>query len=255
MLSEWTILTLFHFFLLFARTGAALMVLPGFGEIYITARARLIMALTISGLMAPLMAPLLPPVPPDVLGLAAAIIVESLVGLFIGGIGRMLQSILHIAGMIIAFQSSLASALLFDANQGSQGSVVGNFMTLVGVTLLFVTGMHHLMLTGIVESYQIFPAGHVPPTGDMAEMASQLLSEGFLVAVKISAPLIVVGVLLYFGAGLLGRLMPSMQVFFVLVPIQLYESFVFLLLMFSAGMLWYLQHFEDVMRNFLVQPL
>lgn len=253
MLSDWTVITLFHFFLVFTRMGAALMVLPGFGEVYISSRARLMLALTVSAVMAPVLKPLLPPMPADILGLGMALLAEAIVGLFIGAVGRMLQSILHVAGMIIAFQSSLASALLFDANQGSQGSVMGNFMTLIGVTLLFATGMHHMMLTGIAESYMVFEPGAFPPTGDMADMAAQVVSDGFVVAVKISAPLIVMGLLLYLGAGILGRLMPNMQVFFVLVPVQLYESFVIFLLTLSAGMLWYIDHFEEVMRTFLVQ--
>lgn len=254
MLSEWTVLTLFHFFLVFTRMGAALMVLPGFGEVYISPRARLMMALVISAVLAPVLKPLLPAMPGEVLGLAMALLAEAIVGLFIGAIGRMLQAILHVAGMIIAFQSSLASALLFDANQGSQGSVIGNFMTLIGVTLLFVTGLHHLMITGIAESYMLFTPGQIPPTGDMADMVSQVVADGFMVAVKISAPLIVVGLLLYLGAGILGRLMPNMQVFFVLVPIQLYVSFVIILTTLAAGMLWYIDHFEETMRTFLVQP-
>lgn len=253
MLTEWTILSLFHFFLIFCRVGAAMMLMPGYGEVYVNPRARLITALAISLLLTPVLTPLLPGVPKDVLTMFLLMAGEVVVGLFIGGILRMLQAILHVAGMIIAFQSSLASALLFDANQGSQGSVIGNFMTLIGLTLVFVTGLHHLMISGIAESYLLFEPAHLPPFGEMASMASTTLSEGFLVAVKIASPLIVVGTLLYLGAGILGRLMPTMQVFFVLIPIQIYESLVVMLLVLSAGMMWYLQHYEEVLSTFLAQ--
>ena len=62
---------------------------------------------------------------------------EILIGLMIGGITRILQAILHVTGMIIAFQSALASALLFDASQGSKGSVAGNFITMIGIVMIF----------------------------------------------------------------------------------------------------------------------
>ena len=253
MFEQITTLAIFHFFVIFSRIGTALMVFPGFGEIYVSARARLVTALMISFVMVPVLEPTLPALPGGVLPMFLVILPEIMVGLFIGGITRMLQAILHIAGMIVAFQSSLASALLFDANQGSQGSGIGNFMTLIGLTLLFVTDLHHLMLIAVADSYVLFPSGGFPPVSDMAEMASRTLSGGFLVAVKMSAPLIVTGLLLYLGAGILGRLMPNMQVFFVLIPLQAYVSFIILGLMLSAGMMWYIEHFEEVIQTFLVR--
>ncbi len=254
MLEQFTTLFIYQFFLVFSRMGAAMMVFPAFGESYVSPRVRLTLALAISAVMTPVLARILPPaLPGDVIHLMFALLAEAMIGIFIGGIMRMVQAILHIAGMIIAFQSSLASAMLFDATQASQGSVMGNFMTLIGVTLLFATGMHHLMLRGVAESYILFPAGVFPITGDFAEMASRTVSEGFLVAVKIAAPLIVVGLLLYLGGGILGRLMPNMQVFFVLVPVQLYVSFVIFMLTLSAGVMYYISHYQEVLQTFLVR--
>jgi flagellar biosynthetic protein FliR len=253
MLEEITVLYLFHFMLIFTRMGTAMMIFPGIGEVYVTPRARLVLAVSISLVVFPTVTPYLPPVPGGVIGVFLALIPEAIIGLVMGSLTRVVQAVLHMAGMIIAFQSSLASALLFDANQGSQGSVIGNFMTLVGVTLLFVTNMHHLMITGVVESYQVFGGDFSILAGDFAEMMTMTLSKGFLIAVKISSPLIVIGLLVYLGSGILGRLMPQMQVFMVMVPGQIYIAFTFFVLTFSAGMMWYLRYFEEVMSMFLVE--
>jgi len=250
MLEQITVLAIFHYFLIFCRVGAALMTLPGFGEIYVTPRSRLVLALVISFLMMPVIKPMLPPIPSGGLGLFLAITPEILIGLFIGGIGRMLQAILHIAGMIIAFQSSLAAAILFDATQGSQGSVIGNFMTIVGLTLLFAMDLHHVMLAGVAESYHVFEAAKFPITSDFAQLAAKTLSEGFLVALKISAPIIIVGLSAYLGAGIMSRLMPTMQVFFVMIPLQIYVGFIIVSFTLSAGMMWYLNHFKETMSLF-----
>lgn len=227
------------------------MLFSGIGEIYVSPRIRLMLGLAISFLMLPVLSPMLPNVPTSAISTFLLIAPEILIGLMIGGIARMLQAILHMAGMIIAFQSSLASALLFDANQGSQGSVFGNFLTLMGITLIFTTDLHHLLLMGVAHSFVVFEPGHFPPLNDFAHLATQVLSDGFKVAFAIASPLIIVGTLLYLGAGLLGRLMPNMQVFFVLIPVQIHISFVMMALTLSAMMMWYIEHYETVMKLFL----
>lgn len=251
MLEEIATVTLFHFILLVCRIGAAFVSMSGFGEVYVVTRVRLLMAIAVSLALQPVLEPLLPPLPAGALEALLLIAGELLIGLFIGGITRILQGILHVAGMIIAFQSSLASALLFDANQGSQGSVVGNFLTLLGLTLIFATGLHHLLLKGVAHSYIAFKPGLMPPVADFAELATTVLSEGFMVAFMLSVPLIISGTLIYLGAGLLGRLMPNMQVFFVLIPVQVYVSFVLLAITLSAMLMWYINHYEAVMQVFL----
>ena len=228
-----------------------MMFMPGFGEIYVSTRARLLTALTISLVLMPVLTPVLPEeTPAGVLSFFMAVSAEILIGGFIGGLARMIQSTLHISGMMIAFQSGLAAALLFDANQGSQGSVIGNFMTLVGVTMLFVTDLHHLVLIAMAESYFLFDAGVFPPLGDFAHLMSQTLSGVFLLAVKIASPLIVVGLCMYLASGMMARLMPNMQVFFIIMPVQIYVSFYLLAITLSAGMIWYLKYFEEVMSLF-----
>ncbi len=253
MLIQFASDTMYHFLLIFVRLGTALMFLPGIGEIYVTPRFRLVAALILSAATLPIIAPLLPANPGSALALGIVLVAEATTGIFIGMIGRMLQSTLHIAGMIVAFQSSLASALLFDATQGSQGSVIGNFITLVGITLLFTTDLHHVMLAGIIESYGLFAPGKFLQAGDMAEFSARTLSDGFLVAFKMASPLVVVGLCLYLIAGIASRLMPAMQVFFVIVPAQILVSFFILLLTLSSAMMWYLDFFENTMRTFLGQ--
>lgn len=245
--------TVYHFMLIFTRLGAALMFMPGIGEIYVTPRFRLIAALILSAVTLPFLSKLLPANPGSMAGLVLLLLAEATTGILIGMIGRTLQSILHMAGMIIAFQSSLATALLFDATQGSQGSMIGNFMTLVGITLLFTTDLHHLMLAGVIESYTLFAPGKFLPVEDMAEFTARTLSDGFLVAFKMASPLVVIGLCLYLVAGIASRLMPTMQVFFVIIPAQILISFFILLITFSTAMMWYLDFFQETMSTFLGQ--
>jgi flagellar biosynthetic protein FliR len=246
-LQAYTTAQLFAYLLIFVRIGAGLMFLPGIAETYVSMRVRLMLALTISLVIMPVVQPMLPPAPTSPLALAALLGVEILIGSFMGLISRVLVSAFHTAGMIISYQSSLASATMFDVTQASQGTAIGNFLSLTAVTLMFATNLHHLMLQGLLDSYTLFPAGLSAPAGDMLDFYSRLVGDAFAMALKISSPLIVVGLVGYLGMGLLARLMPTMQVFFIITPPQILMSFAILLLAFSGTMFWYLEYAEDTL--------
>lgn len=251
MLQEFLTASAYSTFLIFCRIGTAFMLLPGIGEAFIMARARLLVALAFSVMLAPLYAHLIPAVPGSPLLTTVHIISEVLIGALIGGLSRIMIGAMHTAGIIIASQSSLASAMMFDINQETQGAVIGNFMSVLGVTLLFATDMHHLMFKGIADSYSLFPPGTFPPVQDFANLATQMVGRAFTIALQISAPVIVVTMLLYLAAGVMARLMPSMQVFFVLVPVQIVISFFILAVTLSGSMLWYLRFYSDTLGGFI----
>jgi flagellar biosynthetic protein FliR len=251
VLSQFLVSELFAFLLIFCRLGSAMMLLPGFAEAYVSARARLMMALMFSLVLTPVITNL-PPVPQTTFGLFALILAEILTGLFFGGLTRMLIAALHMAGMIIAYQSSLISALVPDIAQGqSQATSLGNFLGVSAVVLLFATDMHHLMLKSLVDSYSLFIPGHFPMVEDFANHASQMMNGAFRLAMQLAAPYIVIGVLLYLGAGIISRLMPNMQIFFILMPPQILLSFFILMLTVSALLMWYMNYFRETLSGFL----
>lgn len=252
MLEQFLVTELFAFLMVFSRLGAAMMLLPGIGESYVSARSRLMLALTVSLVMTPMLQSAMPALPGAPLALAVLLVAEITVGVFIGLLSRMLISAMHTAGMIIAFQSGLAAAMMFDMNAGTQGSPFGNLLTTAAVMLLFALNLHHVMLMGVADSYSLFLPGTFPPVGDFAMMAANIVSSIFAISLAFTAPHIVVGLLVYLGAGVLARLMPAMQVFFVIMPAQILASFFILMVTVSAGMLMYMSFFEDMLVSLLV---
>ncbi|MCD6034917.1 MAG: flagellar biosynthetic protein FliR [Rickettsiales bacterium] len=221
------------------------MVMPGIGESYIPPRVRLLASLTISLVLLPTLTPVLPSMPSDVPSLFLDVGGEITIGAFIGLLTRMFISVMHMAGMIIAYQSGLASAVMFDPTSESQGTTIGNFMALTAVALLMITDFHHLMLYALRDSYHVFAPGAKLPVGDMAETATATLADAFLIALQFSSPHIVIGLLLYLTAGLMSRVMPNMQVFFILMPLQILLSIFVMAVTLSGGMLWYIGHMQE----------
>ncbi len=250
MLAELLPAELFPFFLVFIRLGAAMMMMPAIGENGVSTRTRLLLAIALTAVVTPLIADTLPAQPAGPFDLGLLIIGEVVIGLFFGATTRMVMAALHVAGMIFAFQSSLAAAMMFDPNQSAQSSLFGNFLNLLAVVIIFATDMHHMLLRGLVGTYGVFPAGNMLPTADSAYLFARVVSDAFRVGFQIAAPVLVTGFLLYLGAGLLNRLMPRMMVFFVIMPVQVTLGFAVLLLSMGAGIMWFMTFMDETVMRF-----
>jgi len=236
---------LFGLLLVFTRVGAAMMVMPTVGETAVPGRWRLMFAGTLAILVMPALAGQLPPLPESPFGLFILLGVEIVIGLFIGGIGRILLGALYTAGTIISYQSSLSNAFAMDLTAQQQGSLPGLFLGTLGVLLLMLTDLHHMMIRAIFDSYGLFPPGQLPPIEDLTEVVTRLVAHSFLIGVQLSAPLIAIGLVMYLGIGLLARLMPQMQVFFVIQPAQIAVGLLVIAITLPAVMLWFLDDFQE----------
>jgi flagellar biosynthesis protein FliR len=251
MIERLLVADVYLFMMIFARLGSAMMLLPGFGEIGVPVRVRLLLAITVTFLVFPIVSSTIPATPPILSELFLLLGGEILIGIAIGAIARLLLSMLQVGGTIIAFNSGLASAQLFDPTAGQQGAITGAFLATIGVTLLFVTNMHHVMLMGLVDSYVLFVPGQGFPVGDFSDMAARVVADSFRLGLQIALPVLVVGMLIYVSMGLMARLMPQIQVFFIALPLQILVGFSILSITLGVSMLVFLDHFETVMGGFL----
>lgn len=235
----------------FARVGAAFSMMPGFSATAVPARARLLLAIWVAVVISPMTAPLFPPEPTDPATLLVQLGYEMIVGLFFALFAQLMMAGLHTAGAIIAYLSSMANAFTADALAGSQSSVASSLLTQVGLVLLFATGMDHLMLQAIFESYSLFPPGGVIPAGDMVEFYSHAFDDSFGIAMQLAAPFVTISVVLQFALGLLNKLMPQLPVFFVAMPLQIGVALTLFTLALPAMMMVFLQYYENGLEAFI----
>jgi flagellar biosynthetic protein FliR len=211
----------FPVLLVFARLGAALMLLPGFGERHVLPRLRLLFALALSLLVRPALGDALPPLPAEPLALAAPILREVGAGLFLGFTGRLVMAAVHVGGGLIATQSGLAAASLFDPNEATQSTLPASFLAAAALALLFAADFHHLLLRAVVASYALFPAtGSLDPAA-AGELLTRLVADAIATGLKIAAPMIAAGFVANLGLGVMSRMVPAFPVLVLALPLQL----------------------------------
>jgi len=235
------------FLLTFARVGTMVMLMPGVGELNLPARVRLTIALLLTAILLPshqkaytidltALAPVL-----------TMLVQEIVIGAVIGLTARLAVSALQVAGSVVAQQLGLGFVTAIDPTQNEQGLLVGNFLTLLGITLVFATNMHHLVIAAMNDSYAIFHPGEMPLVGDAAQHVTRVVATAFRIGIQLSAPFMVFGLLFNLGLGVLSRLMPQMQVFFIGLPLSIVLGLLLLLLVIGAMMGTFVGYLQGVL--------
>ena len=239
------------FMLVFARIGAMVMLLPGLGEVNIPVRIKLGIALALTLIILPLHRAAYHVDMQSITPLAVMMVHEIIIGVVLGATARVTLSALQVAGSIIAQQLGLGFVTSVDPTQGQQGVLIGNFLTLLGIALLFATDTHYLVIAALNDSYKIFSPGELMPSGDVAALATRAFAAAFKIGLQLSAPFLVFGLVFNIGLGVLARLMPQMQVYFVGVPLSIFMGFIILAAVLVSMMGTYMDYFIGVMHDLM----
>jgi flagellar biosynthetic protein FliR len=236
------------YLLTFARAGAMIMLLPVIGDAGVPPRVRLAFALAVSAALVSTTAQYYPTTALPPVQLATLIAREVTAGVLIGTMARLIMSALETAGTLIAVQTGLAFATTFDPGQGTQSAMVSTFLSLIGAMLVFESGLHHLAIGAISGSYTLLPPNQAFPAADMAELTLRMVAGSFALGLQLAAPFLVFGLLIYATLGVLSRLMPQLQIFFLAMPINILCGFVLLMLFLGVIMTAFLDFFAGQMR-------
>jgi flagellar biosynthetic protein FliR len=237
------------FVLVFARVGTLVMLMPGIGERFIFSRARLSLAFFVALMIVPMVRPSLR-VPTDASGVVALLVGEVLIGLLIGLSARLVMACLQTAGTLVAQSMGLGFAMTVDPTGGAQNPAIGNFLTMLGITLILTTDLHHIAIAAIHESYRLLPPGGALDLTDAMALAVRSTARGFSLAVQISAPFLIFGMLFNLGLGVLARMMPQLQVFFLAMPASIMGGMLVLLVVLGVMMSVFLDDLGAFLRQF-----
>jgi flagellar biosynthetic protein FliR len=203
-------------FAVFLRVGAAMAVLPAFGEQILPRRVRLVLALAFTAVVVPAVAPMLSP-PAEGAALARFWAAEVTVGLTLGLGLRLFVLALQTAGTMAAQATSLAQ--IFGGSAGIDPQpAVAHLLTLAGLALAVIADLHVHVTQALVASYAALPPGLFPPAGLIAGWGTWRVAEAFALAFALAAPFVVASLIYNLALGVINRAMPQLMVAFVGAP-------------------------------------
>jgi len=252
LLEEFVLSQIVIYILTFARVGTVMMVMPGIGDSFVSPNIRLVFALAFSVVVAPVTAEYLPEVTTNAL-FVQLLLSEIVIGFFIGTVARIFVAALDVAGMLISMAVGTGNAMVFNPQMAGQGSLIGVFLSITGAMMLFATDLHHMLIYGMLESYKSFPVTEgIPLVSGMAQTIAQAVSNSFQIGFFMAAPFLIVSLFLYVAMGILGRLMPQIQVFILALPLQIMLGMVVMIMVMSTMMLFWLTQYDNAIQLFFM---
>jgi len=218
----------FAFVLVLARTGAAIMLLPGLGEADPPAIVRAGFAIALTVLVVPAIAPLVPAVPIGTAAAAAMVAAEVVTGLWLGWLARMLVMALPIAGQLLSYMLGVSNVLQLDPELGAQTTALGRLFSLAVPVAVLSSGLYALPVAALAGSYRLIPPGALLPAGAGTDVAVRAMADGFSLALRLASPLVIASLVWHVAAALLARLVPRVQVYFLALPGQILGGLVLL---------------------------
>ncbi|MGI4851324.1 MAG: flagellar biosynthetic protein FliR [Janthinobacterium lividum] len=248
--NTWVMGEFFGYFMVFARLGGFIYMMPGISEIYVSGRVRLLFAMTLTLAITPVVQETLPLMPSTSLGFGFMILGEAAIGLIASVAIKIMLSTLDMVGILYGYQIGLANAFAFSPATSQQTGLPGVFLGTVAMVLIFAFDLHHSFLRALVESYQTFspinPLSFAQLSTGFMHLCLQTVTLSFSLALQLSGPVIIFGFFMMMASGLLGRLVPQLQIFFVLQPLQLFLGFGLLIVSFALMMRHFFESFGQV---------
>ena len=212
----------FHIFLLvLLRVGSVLAVAPIFGHRIYLGRAKVGLALMVSFIAFPLVADSGLQVSEGFFPYALMMVSEVVMGLVLGFAVLLLFIGIQFAGQLAGLQMGFGIVNVIDPQSSEHVSIIGQFLNILAILIVLTVDGHHLILQGLVHSFEVVPLGGVELKEEIIEKIIVLSNEVFVIAIKISTPILIALFLISVAMGILARTVPQMNVFIVGFPVQL----------------------------------
>lgn len=232
----------------FTRLMGVILMLPGLSDHHVPGMIRISFALALAlAYGTPHHAPTGNAMAPMVF--FVAILGEVFIGFGSALIIRLFFAALDVAGSLIGFQTGLANIMLSSPASAEQSALIGALLTFIAMTLFFVSDLYAVFFSALGRSFDLFPPGTVAKFGSLHQDFFHLILQGvtasFHLAVLLAGPIVIVSLLVSLGSGILSRLVPQIQIFFITQPLLILLGFFLLFLTLGPMMklvFYFLQH-------------
>lgn len=171
---------------------------------------------------------------------------EVFVGVIMGFTLNIVFQGISFAGLLVGREMGLAMSSMFDPISGDDGNIIATLMSMAAVIVFIIINGHHFVVQSLSYSFKVIPIGGFVVTESLYELLIKYSGSIFILAVKIASPLIVAYFLVHLASGIISRVSPSFQVFFVLLPLKIGLGMFLLVLVMPL----YIYLFRDLMYQY-----
>lgn len=216
------------FTLVLGRMAGIFASIPLFGGRRVPMNIKVVVVFALTVVCFPLIKAKVPQLPADMLSLGMLMIREALVGTCLGLLSLIIFAAVEFCGQICGIQMGLSIVSEIDPSQGNQQSIIAIFQEMFATLLFLSLGVHHVFIRALVESYSVLPVGAWNMNEGLLNFLVVTIGQVFILAIKLSAPVMVTLLLTSVMLGIMARAFPQMNVFFVSMPLNIGIGFIIL---------------------------
>jgi flagellar biosynthetic protein FliR len=207
------------FLVLVSRIGGIVAAFPMLGGRTVPHRIKIALVVMLGIALSPLIR--LPQLSQDAFEMTAGLASELLIGLVIGLAVRLVFGALEIAGDLLGVQMGFGAVQLLDPMTAQHSSVMSEYFRIIAMLVFLSLNAHMVVVGAIVSSYETIPPFGARLSPDVGEEVLQLSQHMFMVALQLSAPVLVVMILINILLAMLGRAVVQINVFVLSFPITI----------------------------------
>lgn len=206
------------FLLAVARTAGFVLVSPPFASRAVPGRVK-------SGLSVALALPMTALLQPTAPGLQSTeivvqMVVQAFMGVTLGFFVLVAVATIQAVGDLLDLVGGFSLSMAMDPLMLVQASVLGRLHQLVATTLLFASGGHLMILSGLARSFESMPTAAVQ-WDTLAAAITRDVGNLMLGALQIAAPVVAAMLVADVGLGLLTRAAPALNAFALAMPLKI----------------------------------
>jgi flagellar biosynthetic protein FliR len=209
------------FMLVVARLSGLFLIAPVFSSPMIPPRFKLMVLLALAATITPIVSANSPQVPDGIFPLLGSIAMETVVGFALGFTVAIVFTAVQLGASLIDTSIGFSMANIIDPLNNAQGAVLGSFYSLVATLAFLAVNGHHWLLAGFKRSYDIVPMGAMPDVEKMMTNLFSTFGSLFGMGFQIAAPVLISLLLCDVVLGIVARVVPQMNVFFVGIPLKI----------------------------------
>lgn len=208
------------FFLAFTRIMAAIVHIPVLGGQMIPNQVRISLGLLLTMFLIPWQILPATAVSIGVVAFIIAIGKELVIGTVAGFSADLVFGAVQIAAEAMGLGSGFSSNQIFNPVMGESGSSFEQIFVLLATMYFLAIDGHYQVLLALQKMFEILPIQGTMPFSDPT-LLLQMTSQMILAGIQLSLPVLVALLLTDLSLGLLARITPQIQVYFLGLPVKL----------------------------------
>jgi flagellar biosynthesis protein FliR len=207
----------------FLRMSAVLFTIPVLGETSVPARVKAGLALVVSMIVFSAIGADMPHLEKEsnMIAIGVAMIGEVFIGVILGFAARIIFAGIQFAGDTIGMQMGFSIVNVIDPISSTQVSIMAEFQYMIALMVYLAVDAHHLFIMAAVDSYRIVAPLNYHFSGPLMQTLLVYSKELFVIAIKISAPVMAVLLFTNVALAVIARTIPQLNIFIVGMPLQI----------------------------------